>query len=63
MSVLIAPCHLQDEHKRLEDSEKRSRETLADRLQDILINMDDTIEEKEHPETQKSNVELDDWYV
>ena len=61
--MLIAPIGVQDEHKRLEDTEKRSRETLGNTLEEILANMDHSVEEKENPECQKLNIEMDEWYV
>ena len=53
----------QDEHKKLEDSEKKSRENLGERIEGILWDVDEVMEQKENPESQKLNMEMDDLYV
>jgi uncharacterized protein (DUF3084 family) len=54
--------HMQDEHKKLEDSEKKSRESLGERIEGILWDVDEVMEQKENPESQKLNMEMDDLY-
>ena len=54
--------HAQDEHKKLEDSEKKSRESLGERIEGILWDVDEVMEQKENPESQKLNMEMDDLY-
>lgn len=61
--MLITLCYAQDENKRLEDTEKKSRENLGYRLNDLVANMDYAMENKENPESQKPNIEIDDMYV
>jgi len=53
---------MQDEHKKLEDSEKKSRESLGERIEGILWDVDEVMEQKENPESQKLNMEMDDLY-
>ena len=60
---LISPCYIQDEHKKLEDSEKKSRESLGERIEGILWDVDEVMEQKENPESQKLNMEMDDLYA
>ena len=59
--LLIWRCH-QEEHKRLEDTEKKSRQALGDKLEDVLARMDIAAEEKQNPRGQNSNIEMDDLY-
>ena len=54
---------MQDEHKKLEDSEKKSRESLGERIEGILWDVDEVMEQKENPESQKLNMEMDDLYA
>lgn len=53
----------QDEYKRLEDSEKKSREGLGEKTEGLLWNVDEQIERRENPESQKLNIEMDELYV
>lgn len=50
----------QDEYKKLEDSEKKSREGLGDKAEGLLWNVDEQLERRENPESQKLNVEMDE---
>lgn len=50
----------QDEYKKLEDSEKKSREGLGDKTEGLLWNVDEKIERRENPESQKLNIEMDE---
>ncbi len=54
---------MQDEHKKLEDSEKRSRESLGERIEGILWDIDEVMEQKANPESQKLNMEMDELYA
>ena len=54
---------LQEEHKRLEDTEKKSRDLLGERAESMLWDVDEIMEQKENPENQKLNMETDELYV
>ena len=60
---LTRTVYVQDEHKKLEDSEKKSRESLGERIEGILWDVDEVMEQKENPESQKLNMEMDDLYA
>lgn len=60
--LLIRRCY-QEEHKRLEDTEKKSRLALGDKLEDVLARMDSAAEDKQNPRGQTSNIETDDLYA
>ena len=51
---------IQDEYKKLEDSEKKSREGLGEKAEGLLWNVDEQIERRENPESQKLNIEMDE---
>lgn len=53
----------QEEHKRLEDTEKKSRQVLGDRLEGMLAKLDHNVEEKGNPKSHKLNIEWDELYV
>lgn len=53
----------QDEYKRLEDSEKKSRERLGAKTEQILWDIEAVIEQRENPESQKWNMEMDELWV
>lgn len=59
-------CNLyssKDEQKKIEDSERRSREEFSDRTSNLYWVVDDTMEQAENPEGQKINVEQDELYA
>lgn len=53
---------VKDEYKKLEDSEKKSREGLGDKTEGLLWNVDEKIERRENPESQKLNIEMDELF-
>ena len=53
----------QDEQKKIEDSERRSRDEFSDRVGNLYWSMDDTMDQTENPGTQKIIVEQDEMYV
>ncbi|MCJ1261410.1 hypothetical protein MMC22_001274 [Lobaria immixta] len=53
---------VKDEYKKLEDSEKKSREGLGDKTEGLLWNVDERIERRENPESQKLNIEMDELF-
>jgi predicted nucleic acid-binding Zn-ribbon protein len=53
----------QDEHKKLEDTEKRNRESLNDKFDTLMWDIQDMSTQKETPETRKADVAMDDVYV
>ena len=55
--------YLQEEHKKLEDTEKRSRDLLSERTEGMLWDLDEIMEQKENPESQKLNMETDELYA
>lgn len=57
------PAAAQDEHKRLEDTEKRSRHLIGESTDAVLHNIECIMEQKENPESHKLNMELDELYV
>ena len=59
-SLLIRRCRQED--KRLEDTEKKSRQALGDKLEDTLARMEIAAEEKQNPRGQNSNIDMDDLY-
>ena len=50
----------QEEHKKLEDTEKRSREGVGARLDNMLQFISSVLQQKENPESQTLNLEMDD---
>lgn len=50
----------QDEYKKLEDSEKKSREGLGGKTEGLFWNADEQTERRENPESQKLNIEMDE---
>ena len=59
----MADTPAQDEHKRLEDTERKSRQLLGESTEGLLQNIERMMEQKENPESKKINVELDELYV
>lgn len=53
----------QDEQKKIEDSERRSREDFSDRTEALFWEVNDTMEQAQNPESQKGNVEQDELYA
>jgi len=53
----------QDEQKRIEDSEKASREDLSDRYEAIYWELEDFSNRRENTQNQKQNVEIDELYA
>lgn len=53
----------QDEQKKIEDSERRSRDEFSDRAGNLYWSIDDTMEQTENPGSQKIIVEQDEMYV
>lgn len=60
MTTLFVDSALQDEQRKLEDSEKRSREDLSERAESLFIEINEAMDRSENPESQKSNVEVDE---
>lgn len=54
---------MKDEQKKIEDSEKRSRDEFSERTSNFYWVIDDTMEQAENPEDQKMNVEQDEMYA
>lgn len=54
---------MKDEQKKIEDSERRSRDEFSDRTSNLYWIIDDTMEQSENPEGQKMNVEQDEMYA
>ena len=54
---------MKDEQKKIEDSERRSREEFSSRTSNLYWMIDDTMEQAENPEGQKMNVEQDEMYA
>lgn len=52
-----------DEQKRIEDSEKASREEMGDRADAIFWELDETINRAENPSSHQQNFELDELSV
>ncbi len=52
----------QDEQKKIEDSERRSREEFSDRAETLYWELEDSADRAENPESGKHNVEVDDLY-
>ena len=53
---------IQDEQKKLEDSERRSREEFSDRAETLYYEIDNTMERAENPDSGKFNFEQDELY-
>ncbi|KAI9724483.1 MAG: hypothetical protein M1812_000551 [Candelaria pacifica] len=53
---------MKDEHKRWEDNEKKSRAELNHKLEEMGWEVHDVVLQKENPESQKINMELDDLF-
>lgn len=53
----------QDEHKKLEDTEKKSREHIGARLDNMLEDINSVLQQKENPESEHENLEGDELYV
>lgn len=53
---------LKDENRRLGDTESRMREELHERLESMVIDVDDFIALKENPEMSPANVDSDDLF-
>ncbi|KAK0516575.1 hypothetical protein JMJ35_001178 [Cladonia borealis] len=53
---------LKDEQRKLEDSEKRSREDLSERAESLFIEINEAMDRSENPESQKSNLEVDELF-
>ena len=60
LTTLFIDSALQDEQRKLEDSEKRSREDLSERAESLFIEINEAMDRSENPESQKSNVEVDE---
>ena len=54
---------LKDEQKKIEDSERRSRDEFSERTNNLYLLMDETMEQAENPEGSKINVEQDEMYA
>lgn len=50
----------QEEHKKLEETEKRGREDLNETFESVLWEIQDVIGQKEEPSSQKLNMETDE---
>ncbi|KAI9766753.1 MAG: hypothetical protein M1835_004267 [Candelina submexicana] len=53
---------MKDEHKRWEENEKKSRAELNLKLEEMGWEVHDVVLQKENPESQKINMELDDLF-
>ncbi|MCJ1477972.1 hypothetical protein MMC13_006647 [Lambiella insularis] len=53
---------MKEEHKRLEDTEKKSRDIMTERANGIIWDISDIMEQKENPEDQKINMETDELF-
>ena len=54
---------MQEENKKIEESEKRSRELQGEKVEGVLWVVDEVMDQKENPESTKLNMEMDDVYV
>ena len=54
---------LKEEHKKIEDSERRSRDEFSERANGLFCAIDETMDQAENPERQKINVEQDEMYA
>jgi hypothetical protein len=52
----------QDEHKRLEDSERHSRERVASRVEARIGDLERAFDQKDAPE-QRADLEVDELYA
>ena len=59
----LLTSYSQDEQKKIEDSERRSREDFSDRTESLFWDVNDNVERIENPDSQKSNVEVDELWV
>ena len=59
----LLTSYSQDEQKKIEDSERRSREDFSDRTETLFWDVNDNMERIENPDSQKSNVEVDELWV
>ena len=50
----------QDEEKRFQDTEKKSRELLSERAEGLLWDIDEIMDRKEDPESEKQTLETDE---
>ena len=53
----------QDEQKKIEDNERRSREEFSDRAERLYSELEDNMQQIENPDSGKPNVEMDELYV
>ena len=54
---------LKDDNKKLEETEKIARETVNDRLDSLLYDVQDVMNSKAPSHSENLNMELDDVYV
>lgn len=54
---------LRDDNKRLEDTERTARDTVNNRLDSLLMDVQDVMESKVPSHSENLNMELDDMYV
>ena len=47
----------------MEDSEKKSREALGEKIECILSDVNEIMEQKDNPASQKFSMETDELYV
>lgn len=52
----------QEDVKKLEENEALMREELHERLEEMVCEVNDAINDRPSPETQKANLELDEMY-
>lgn len=53
----------QDENKKLEDTEKKARLIVNERLDFLLCDIQDVISSKGNPRNEKVDIDLDEAYV
>lgn len=59
-SSLLTHRNTQDDNKRLSETETRMREELHERLEGMVLDVQELIEQKENPESIPVNVESDE---
>ena len=47
----------------MEESERRSRDLLGDKVESVLWVVDEVLDQRENPDTMKVNMEMDEVYV
>ena len=63
-STRLTLCRfLQEEHKKLEDTEKKSRDLMSERGESIFWDVGEIMDQKENPGNLQLNMEAEELYV